>query len=203
MDDRRTYEILSKAYQNPTKVSIIVLLAENPRMTVTQMAKYIDVSRSNLYHFVSQMVEDGILNPPEVVPKKNYVEKYYSVNDDLINSVEVEDWVKHIKSMDRTEFRDLVSSLLLSYSLQTKIFAERVANSGLEEVERIRKWMVEFPISLVYSTMSFPKARKLHVKLESVMETLVEDGSETDKESMKGGGFLLLMFLPFILDEGR
>ena len=67
------YDLLFKTLSNPTKASILMLLAMKDRLTVTQMAKHIKVTRSNLYHFVGEMVEDGLLSKPQVVVKKNHI----------------------------------------------------------------------------------------------------------------------------------
>jgi DNA-binding MarR family transcriptional regulator len=69
------YKILLNTLENPTKLSIVLLLSHRDKMTVTQMSKVVRVSRANLYHFVGQMVKDGLLSKPEAIVKKNYVEK--------------------------------------------------------------------------------------------------------------------------------
>ena len=62
---------LMRTFRNPTKMSIIFLLTENGKMTVTQMAEQVNVTKANLYHFVKEMVNDGIVLRPEVRVKKN------------------------------------------------------------------------------------------------------------------------------------
>ena len=65
MTDQDIYSKLLKTFQNSTKMSIILLLSENGKMTVTQMAKQVDVTKANLYHFVGEMTRDGLLSKPE------------------------------------------------------------------------------------------------------------------------------------------
>jgi predicted transcriptional regulator len=65
MEKTDIYKKMLETFSNHTKMKIIMLLAENGEMTVTQMAPHLDLGRSNLYHFVRQMVNDGMLkNPP-------------------------------------------------------------------------------------------------------------------------------------------
>src|SRR2546428_13740107 len=70
------YKILLNTFENPTKLSILMLLTHHRKMTVTQMSKFVRVGKANLYHFVGQMVKDGLLTKPETLVKKNYVEKH-------------------------------------------------------------------------------------------------------------------------------
>src|SRR5712691_8276822 len=88
MSKRDVYKILLSTLGNSTKLSIVFLLSHNDRMTVTQMAKHVGVTKANLYHFVSQMVKDGLLSKPEAVVKENYVEKYYRLAPKLFESID-------------------------------------------------------------------------------------------------------------------
>src|SRR5215472_7386120 len=78
--------VLFNALENPTKLNIIFLLSRHEKMTVTQMAEHVHVGRPNLYHFVNEMVKDGLLLKPEVQVKRNYVEKYYQLNRKVFES---------------------------------------------------------------------------------------------------------------------
>ena len=80
MDEKYT-DILN-VLRNQTKMKIVTLLINYKKMTVTGMAKYIKTTRSNLYQIMTELVSSGIVNEPEIKPKKNYVEKYYSLNKD-------------------------------------------------------------------------------------------------------------------------
>ncbi len=85
-------EVFLHALQNPTKVKVLVLLSDNEKMTVTQMASIVKVSRPNLYHVVSEMVSEGLLTGPEAKVKGNYVEKYYSLSEKAIAGEEEGKW---------------------------------------------------------------------------------------------------------------
>jgi hypothetical protein len=52
------------------------------------MSKVVRVSKANLYHFVNQMVKDGLLSKPEAHIKKNYVEKYYRLKENFFEAID-------------------------------------------------------------------------------------------------------------------
>jgi len=133
---RKSSEILLKALQNPTKFNVIALLSDEVPMTVTQMAKAVKVSRANLYHFVSEMVDEGLLLGPESKVKGNYVEKYYLLNKKLFDQSE-EDWKATVKAATPDALRDLMYSFLVSVSTQFRIMAEGLATADNEKLERL------------------------------------------------------------------
>ena len=192
------YEVLSRAYSNPTKISIMFLLAENNSMTVTQMSKYIDVSRSNLYHFVAQLVEDGVLNEPDIRPKKNYVEKYYSLNTETLGSVTPEGWFDHIASLTLEEFREFISSSLIGQSILLKMVAEKIAKTDESNLRKLKDGFKREAAWLSYSIIGRSKSEKVKVLIDRVVKELVsgetqpEEGPETELHR------LLIMFLPLL-----
>lgn len=132
------YDLLFKTLSNPTKASILMLLARKNRLTVTQMAKHIKVTRSNLYHFVGEMVEDGLLSRPLVVVKKNHIEKYYSQNPEFWSALTPFGQEERLKEgFTAEEGRALLQSMFLSLSLQYRIYSDEFANASDEQLEKI------------------------------------------------------------------
>ncbi len=197
MDPLERFDIISKTYSNPTKIGIILLLLENNRMTVTQMEKYLGVSRSNIYHFTGQMVADGILNEPEVVPKKNYVEKYYTLNVDMIEFKE-EDWEEGFNTMSIDALRLMLSSALLGYSMDLKFHAERLSKASDEEILRLKEWFNETPSSLLYSTMSALGAKEAKRLLTRMTSELMEGSKKRNEKDSEDVAKLIVVFLPFL-----
>lgn len=193
------YGVLSKAYMNPTKLSIILLLTEESRMTVTQMSEYINVSRSNLYHFVSQLVDDHILNEPEVVPKKNYVEKYYSLNEGMFRKEDPEEWDKLLKGASLDDLRELFSSLLMGYSLILNLAAKRISSSSDEEAEELRSWLAEETAwTASYSVIGQKTTGRVRPILKELNNELSEEKSSEEDPGEDNLSRLLLVFLPMI-----
>lgn len=197
MDPLERFEIISKTYSNPTKFGIILLLLENHRMTVTQMEKYLGVSRSNIYHFAGQMVSDGILNEPEVVPKKNYVEKYYTLNVDMIQFKE-EDWEEGFNTLAVDDLRVMLSSALLGYSMDLKFHAERLSKASEEEILKLKEWFNESPYSLLYSTMSAIGTEDAKRLLSKMTKELIEGSRNRKKDDSEDVTKLMIVFLPYL-----
>ena len=197
MEQDDKFEVLVNSYRNPTKFSIIVILAEQGKMTVTQMSEYISVSRSNLYHFVSQLLEDGILNEPEVIPKKNYVEKFYSLNEELFKATDYERWGELLKSKSLEEIRGLSSSILLGYSMMLNMAANRFAHSSDEETAKLKDWLTsEMPWCTTYSLLSRKSTDSIAPAVKALNDTL--SATSEDTEDRQHFSRLLVVFLPFL-----
>lgn len=197
MDPSERFEILSRTFSNPTKWGIILLLLENYKMTVTQMEEYLGVSRSNIYHFTGQMLSDGILNEPEIVPKKNYVEKYYTLNVDMLEFKD-EDWEVGFNKMGVDELRLMLSSALLGYSMDLKSHAERLSKASDEEILELKDWLGKAPTSLLYSTMSPQGVEEARRLLNNMTGELVESSKKRGKQEGKDVAKLIVVFLPFL-----
>lgn len=196
MPQQDNYEIMSSTFSNPTKMGIIMLILEKGKMTVTEMAKYLPVSRSNLYHFVGQMVADGVLNEPEVVPKKNYVEKYYTINLEMFGSVSQEEWASRIRSMPPAELRSLLGSALMGYSMTLKIAADQVYQSTDEDSEKLKDWLLTNDGVLSYSSLSRKSTEIVVDGLNSLFKNLIQaDRSSAGEEEISR---FLVVFLPYL-----
>lgn len=134
---RMSSQTLLRAIQNPTKLNVIVLLTDREAMTVTQMAKIVKVSRANLYHFVSEMVDEGLLLGPESRVRRNYVEKYYRLNEKLFEGGDEAEWQATVKGAGPEAFRDLMYSLLVSLSTQFRIMAEQLEGADAATMAKL------------------------------------------------------------------
>ena len=193
------YEILSDLFRNPTKFRIIMLLTEQERMTVTQMSKVIKVSKSNLYHFISQMVQQRLVLKPEVIPKKNYVEKFYRLNEDMFRAEDPKEWEKILLGATNNEIKEVVSSVLMGYSMTLSFIADRIANSDDSEGENLRKWLIEqTPYTLTYSVMSKKTTTKVKPILRQLRQALIESGEDEGSTFNTSVSRLLVVFLPML-----
>lgn len=193
------YRKLTNLYTNPTKLSILLLITEYEKITVTQMAEYVDVSRANLYHYVSQMVEDGILNEPEVKVKKNYVEKYYTLNLELFGKFDIKAWEAHLSTLSADELRDLIGSSLTAQSIFLKIIADRIARAEPEQIDRIREMLLDGRAWFSYSVLSRENADRVKEYISKIIEIFSEPG--TPEENEQDLTRLLLVFLPLLRGE--
>ena len=196
---KNRYEILSEVFRNPTKFRIIMLLTEQGRMTVTQMSKLISVSKSNLYHFISQMVKEGIVLEPEVIPKKNYVEKFYRLNEEMFRAEDPKEWEKVLVGASNSEIKEVVSSVLMGYSMTLSFIADRVAKSDDSEGDDLRKWLIEqTPYTLTYAVMSKRTNTKIKPILRQLWQALIESGEDKESTTNTSVSRLLVVFLPML-----
>ena len=202
MEQPDMYRKMTNLYSNPTKMSILLMLSEYGKMTVTQMSKYVDVTRANLYHSVSQMVNDGFLNEPEVKLKKNYVEKYYTINEEVFGSFDPRAWEEHLAKLTVQELRIMLSTSMAGQSLLLKMASERIADAEPEQIEHIREMFIKGRAWMSYSVMSRKSTEKVSEYINKIIEVLSTsepdaNASRADRELTR----LLIVFLPLIGGE--
>ncbi len=166
-------------------------------MTVTQMSKHIEVSRSNLYHFVSQLVEDGILNEPEVVPKKNYVEKYYSLNPELFGAVQWEELESHFATLKPEEVRGLLRAFLIGQAFNLQLLAEKVRTSSDKQMEKLKDALLTQNAFMAYSISHIGSHPDLTSKLGEIVEEFERVTPEKRNRS-KDVVRSLILVLPYL-----
>ncbi len=127
---------LIESFRNQSKLSILIILLQDGKMTATQMAKIIGTSRSNMYQNLKEMVEDGILKEPEVVVKKNYVEKYYYPNTKLLDDFSEKQQMDLMTKKSPDELREYLISGINSEILRLKIIARKIEMKSNDEVRR-------------------------------------------------------------------
>ncbi len=202
---RRTgneYEVLLDALGNPTKTSILLLLSRRRKLTVTQMSKYIRVTRSNLYHFVGEMVKDGLIAEPEVVVRKNHIEKYYIQNPQFWKAIDPFTQEKLIKeTLTPEQGRRLLISAFLSLSLQFRIYADEFMNATDEEVARAAKqFEIERLMISIWSVddnvydMVIPRLRGL------LRDVITEEKKHPGEKGLPGGNGVFIVGLPRLFD---
>lgn len=187
-----------RTFSNPTKIGIIMLLAEHNRMTVTEMSKYLNVSKSNLYHFVSQLLSDGVLNEPEVIPKKNYVEKYYTINMEMVETNDQEGWEAYLKDLNPDEARNMLGSALMAYSMNLKIAAEQIYNASDEDIEKVKDWMYNKKGWVSFSSLGEKSSEIAGNGINSLMKELIDRAGSEDEKNEKAVSRLLVIYLPFL-----
>ena len=190
-------EILLSSMQNPTKMSVILLLADNRKMTVTQMSKFIKVSRANLYHFVSELVKDSLLSKPESVVKGNYVEKYYSINEQTWKKISGEGQEKRISAFSPEEMRSLLRSFFLSMSLYFRFYAERTERASKADLEKVLEEVKNHNIMLSYSKMGDDEYRFVMTELKKIRKNFDEIAKhERESDITKHGNRLIIASIP-------
>lgn len=196
------YRKMTNLYSNPTKMNILLMLSEYGKMTVTQMSKHVDVTRANLYHSVSLMVNDGFLNEPEVKLKKNYVEKYYTINEEVFGSFDPRALEDHLAKLTVQELRIMLSTSMAGQSLLLKMASDRIADAEPEQIEHIREMFLKGRAWISYSVLARRNTEKVSEYIDKIIEVL--STSEPEPNTSKAGRELtrlLIVFLPLIGGE--
>ncbi len=195
MDLDRTIQNLIEAYSNPTKMKIIFLLSDNNEMTVTEMASHTEVGRSNLYHFVKEMVRDGILSPPKIRPKLNYVEKYYKLNQGMLDSSSLEKLEKSFASLSTDQARRMLSSFLMGASAYLLVLTKKINEADDETIKKLGDAFFKRKTILQYSSTHVGSAPKGEEYLKKAAEEFSKsEDNDKEKESLK----VMILSLPFL-----
>jgi DNA-binding transcriptional ArsR family regulator len=199
-EKRATVDLL-KAFKNPTKLDILMMLSENESMTVTQMSKLLSTSKANLYHFVSEMVKEGLVLKPEVKVKGNYVEKYYRLNAEVFKGVDPEEQRKRIKPSSPEEYRELLQSYYLSLSAYFRMSAERISKADETTMGRVSDMVKGEKTLIVYSTLSDEGYEYALSELRRIVKTIIERwGIKKDAPGEKNR--LILYAFPDLKERG-
>ena len=195
MDQNQQIETLISAISNRTKLSIITLLVHRKRMTVTQMSKLIGTTRSNLYQTIGDLVSSGIINEPEAVVNRNYVEKYYTLNESMFKELDSESWKKRLQSLSGDQSREIVVSFLLSQSMNLQIMAQEIQMSPAKTSPKIKEFLQSDRILMSYGRISDATYSKL-LDHEKALMKIFEDNPDDD-----GDNTYVILGIPSLLDS--
>jgi DNA-binding MarR family transcriptional regulator len=191
MSKRDIYRILLNTLENPTKLSVLMLLTHHDKMTVTQMSKLVKVGKANLYHFVGQMVKDGLLTKPEAIIKKNYVEKYYNLDESFFEAIDPSEQRKRLKAARPEELKTILQSTLVSLGLDFRLMAEEIARADDRTLKQIAKSVAEERITLSYSILTDKAYEPILAELKRISKTITEVESR-EKSSLHGNRVILV-----------
>jgi len=117
---------LMRAFANPVRSALLYELTRRGECSATDFAEILDQKVSNIYYHLRILEDDSILNPPRTVVKRNYVEKYYSLNEKFLVSVNVDkqEWKRSQQELPPEE-------------------RKQIAITGLNLIISILRWRVE------------------------------------------------------------
>ena len=188
------YDIFMGAFRNLTKLKIITLLTNHDKMTVTQMSKYIKTTRSNIYQNISELLKNNIVLEPEIKVKKNYVEKYYRLNNDFFDFDEFA-LEKEITKLSNEDFKNLLKSFFLAQSMNLNIIAEEIDGLDDRNINKLKTIESMDKMMTAYGSVS----DKFSTELIKVYEEFIkkyDKENKTHKEEHKNelNIFLFLIF---------
>ncbi len=192
METENKYDIMINAIRNPTKLKIITLLTNHDKMTVTGMSKHIKTTRSNIYQNISELLKNNIVLEPEIKVKKNYVEKYYRLNNSFFDLDEFE-MENEIVKLSNDDFRNLLKSFFLAQSMNLSILAEEIDNVSDENISKIKTIGGKNKILMSYGSVSDRFSTEL-LKIYKDFIKKYDEESKNNKNEKELNTFMFLMF---------
>jgi predicted transcriptional regulator len=146
-----------RTFASPVRSAILYELTRRGECSATGLAEILGQKVNNIYYNLRILENDSIINPPRSVVKRNYVEKYYSLNEKFLVSVNVdkEDWKRSQRDLPPEE-------------------RKQIAMTGLNLIISILRWRVED-----YKRMSFEEIDQLWQKEWVTLSTLTQEQYET------------------------
>lgn len=197
MPKANSYDKLLEVFRNPTKLSVLMLLSEGERLTVTQMSKIVGVSKPNLYHFVAEMVKDRILNEPETRVKRNFVEKYYSMNKGIFEANDPVEQSRRFNRAPRQQQREILLAWLASMSLYLRLRAERIERIQPAELSRLLDDVHDDKILLEHVTLGEHAFNYFLDEIRRVRRTIHERWK--NELNMPKGNVAVILAVPALL----
>ncbi|SMD30312.1 winged helix-turn-helix domain-containing protein [Picrophilus oshimae] len=171
----KNIDVLLNNFSNKTRLMIITLIINNGPMTVTQLSKVIKTSRSNLYQIIKGMLRDNVLIQDRVETNKNYVEKYYNINEKLFSSVRSKDIINAISNMNDERLRDFMVSFLTTASAVISMIAGQVAMADTDDMKRYHEEIKNRFITMSFSSISKEMASRYYDIHRKFMEDVDSD----------------------------
>ncbi|MCW6169373.1 MAG: winged helix-turn-helix domain-containing protein [Thermoplasmatales archaeon] len=196
MVEQKRSDVFISNFRNPTKLGIVLLLMQKGPMTVTQMSKTLQTTRSNLYQAVAELVSDGFLREPSVKVKKGYVEKYYSINEAAFDSISQSEVDLSLGSQDINNLREVLFSFLKSQSFLLNLIAEEVLSSDDSYMKNVQEMIRKNFYIASFSKLSDVSFNLAVSKLQGLMKSLTE--VETPAPLEKSNNMLLLIGIPSV-----
>lgn len=165
-------------------------------MTVTQMSNHVDVTKANLYHFVREMVKDGLLAKPEIRVKKNYVEKYYRLSEAAFKSVGPLEAQEKLSESKPEECRAILESFLTSLGLHLYLLAEQVKRAEDEKLAAIASAFKERMVVLHYSILGDAAYAYELKEYRRITKKSIERWGQKSESLSGNGNRLIIIGLP-------
>ncbi|HEY4675386.1 MAG TPA: helix-turn-helix domain-containing protein [Candidatus Bathyarchaeia archaeon] len=178
MSKRDVHDVIVAAFANPTKLAIITVLSKHEELTVTQLSKYLGVSRPNLYLTVKEMVKDGLLQKPRVRVRHNFLEKFYRLNKQAIREIDPAEQQKRLYSSTPENQTAVIKSMLESMSLFFKLHAEEVTRADETTLNRIAKAVRANQVMIHYSLVSADTYSEALGKIREIIKKTGEKSGE-------------------------
>jgi DNA-binding transcriptional ArsR family regulator len=132
--------ILRDTLKHPLRGAILYQLLKG-KITASQIAENLGEKPDRIYYHLKILKENGFLGEPEIAVRKNYVEKYYELDEtfreNLISSlVEIS---RQEKTMSSEEFRSMMLSFLSITISVLQGYKKRIETAEPEKISEFRR----------------------------------------------------------------
>ena len=133
-------EALLETFRHPLRGAILYQLLKG-RTTASQIAQNLGEKPDRIYYHLKILRENNFIGEPEVVVRKNYIEKYYELDpqfrENFLQSVkEIGD---KEKGMAPEEFKGLMLSFLSMAISVLQGYRKRLENMPPDKIQEIRE----------------------------------------------------------------
>jgi DNA-binding Lrp family transcriptional regulator len=199
MPKGNVYDKLLGVFQNPTKLSVLMLLSDGGKLTVTQMSRKVGVSKPNLYHFVAEMVQDEILKKPETRVNRNYVEKYYSINKQTFEAIDPVAQRQRLNQAKPQQQREVLKAWLTSISLYFRLRAEQIERAEPAKLDRILEAVHSNKVLLEHASLSQDAFDYFLSEIRKTSRTVHEKWKHG--ANVANGNTMIVVALPAVLAQ--
>ncbi len=133
-------DTLLGTFTHPLRGAILYQLLKG-KTTASQIGENLGEKPDKIYYHLKILKEHGFIGEPEVVVRKNYVEKYYELTprfrENLLSSAQ--ELAEREKKMDPEEFRKLMLSFLSMAISLLQGYKKKLENADRCVIESIRE----------------------------------------------------------------
>lgn len=197
-----------EAMTDPTRGAILMELAHAKELTPTQIARRLEMTANNVYHHMRVLRQMDVVDPPRVVPRETYVEKYYRINADLVAAVNSDpEWLdKAQTTLTAADHKALFSGMCMTMAQQLMRAARRYQAMDDDAFER-RFFAPQWVMASI-NTMDRDKLMRRLASLRALLAQEQRDDAEAnaangvDVNDFTGQNNLVLMAgLPLMWDD--
>lgn len=201
------------AMHDPTRGAILMELGQAGELTATQIARRLGVTANNVYHHMRVLRELEVVDPPRVVPRDTYVEKYYRINPVVAAAVNSDpNWVDKTQAdMSAADRKALLCGMFMTMA---QLLMRAVRRYQAMDDEAFQRQFYETKdIMASVNTMDHAKLQRRLVSLRDMLaaEWLADgaadeaashrDSTEPPRAGRAGQNLVLMAALPLMWDE--
>jgi DNA-binding transcriptional ArsR family regulator len=133
-------DALLQTFKHPLRGAILYQLLKG-KTTVSQIGQNLGEKPDRIYYHLKILKENGFIGEPEVVVRKNYIEKYYEIDPQFRKNVlsSVKEIGDKEKEMTPEDFKGFMLSFLSMAISVLQGYKKRLENTPAEKILEIKE----------------------------------------------------------------